>query len=142
MFHRRLKVSLAAVVLALSVLSAQRAIAVDGKVYPGAMCQPVLGIGSHAGGTLANDSTSGSLVVECPVVREIVSGTIQGGQVRVYQTATTFCTLHVKSYFGNNGPQQLVVSAPGEGFRTLSFDAMSASNNRPFYYLNVARKCD
>jgi hypothetical protein len=82
-----------------------------------------------------NDSTTGSLTVNCPVVRDLVSGDIQEGQVRVYQAGGfTQCILHVKSYFGGAGIQQFVASANGAGYRTLQFDAMSGSNNRPFYY--------
>jgi hypothetical protein len=135
MFNGHLKDVLAIAVLTISALNGQSAIAADGKVFSGAMCQPVLGNGSHAGGTILNDSTTGSLTVECPVVRDIVSGDIQEGQIRVYQAGgITQCVLQVKSYFGGAGIQQFVSTANGTGYRTLQFDAMSGSNNRPFYY--------
>lgn len=129
--------TLAAIILMLCVAFGQTALAADGKVFPGSMCQVALGQGSISAGTIQNDSTTGSLVVDCPVVRELVSGSIQEGQVRVYQAQDDYaimCTLTVGSYNQTSGIEQVRQANSGEGFRTIQFNAMSGSNNRPFYY--------
>lgn len=110
-------------------------LAEDGKVYPGLMCQKSLGIGSYAGGAVRNDSTSGSLTVECPVVRDIVFGNVQDAQVRAYKaTGSAFwCDLHTRSYYGTGGFMQHR-TAGGTGYRTFSYTGMSDYNNGFYYF--------
>lgn len=75
------------VVTALAVIPAARAIAADSKIYPASMCQPASA--SHAArasfnnnGRVCNVSEAATLVLRCPVVRDLVAGHIS--HVRVY----------------------------------------------------------
>ncbi len=110
-------------------------LAEDGKVYPGIQCQTSLGIGSYGGGEVRNDSTSGSLTVECPIVRDVVYGAIQDAQVRAYKATSSayWCTLHARSFWGNSGFQQFRSAASGTGYRTMTFSGLSDYNNGHYY---------
>lgn len=125
-------IALAAVVAAVVVPAAW---AEDGKVYPGTMCQKSLGIGSYGGGELANDSTSGSLTAECPVVRDNVSGGINDAYVRVHKATSSafWCDLHAKSVYGTAGFVQHK-SVTGTGYKTFSYGAMSDYDGAHYYF--------
>lgn len=126
---------LSVVMLTLSATSIP-AFAEDGKVYPGVMCQKSLGVGSYGGGEVRNDSTSGSLTVECPIVRDSVFGNIQDAQVRVHRanaSSAIWCTLHAKSFWGTSGHQQFKSASTGGNYKTLNFNAMLDVNNAPYH---------
>lgn len=131
---RTMKV-LPAISAVLLVIFQPVAFAEDGKVYPGIMCQKSLGSGSYGGGEVRNDSSSGSLTVECPVVRDIVYGNIQDAQVRAYKATSSalWCTLHARSFWGNNGFQQFKSVGAATGYVALNFAGMSDYNNAHYY---------
>jgi hypothetical protein len=125
---------LLAMAAAAATLVSQTALAEDGKVYPGTMCQKSLGVGSYGGGEIANDSTSGSLTVECPVVRDSVYGGINDAYVRVHKATTSafWCDLHAKSAYGTAGFLQHK-SVTGTGYKTFSYASMSDYNSAHYY---------
>ncbi len=135
MINLSLKTVFAFVFVAASFMMVQSAFAVDGKVYPGIMCQKSLGNGSYAGGEVRNDSTSGSLTVECPVTRDIVYGNIGSSNVRVYKATSSgfLCNLYAKSYYGTANHVQFR-NASGIGYRTINFNPMADYNNGHIYY--------
>ncbi len=116
-------------------LATQTAVAEDGKVYPGTMCQKSPGVGTYGGGEIANDSTTGSLTVECPVVRDAVSGGISNAYVRAYKATTSsfWCDLHAQSTYGTAGFIQHR-SATGTGYKTFSYAAMSDYDGAHYYF--------
>lgn len=125
---------LAATLLASASIS-PTAMAEDGKVYPGISCQKSLGTGSYGGGEVRNDSNSGSLTVECPIVRDVVYGSIQDAQVRAYKATSSafWCTLHARSFWGNAGFQQFRSASSGTGYRTMNFSGLSDYNDGHYY---------
>jgi hypothetical protein len=73
-------------VLAVAILAASPAAAVDGKFYPASMCQAANA--THAAradytgnGRVCNTSQSASLTLRCPIVREIQAGHITFARV-------------------------------------------------------------
>jgi hypothetical protein len=126
---------LALLVFAAGFILLQPVMALDGKVYPGIMCQKSLGVGSYAGGEVRNDSQTGSLTVECPVVRDVVNGNISSSNMRVYKATSPafWCNLYSKSYYGT-AQQVQFRSASGVGYRTISFNPMADFNNAHIYY--------
>ncbi len=107
----------------------------DGKVIPGVACQKSLGAGSYGGGAVRNNSTTGSLTVECPIVRDTLYGGINDAYVRLYnsKTGTSACTLHARSIYGTAGYSQYK-SVNGAGYKTLSFASMSDYNGGHYYF--------
>ena len=107
----------------------------DGKVIPGIACQKSLGVGSYGGGAVRNNSTSGSLTVECPIVRDSVYGGISDAYVRLYnsKTGTSACTLNARSIYGTVGFSQYK-SVSSAGYKTLSFSSISDYNGGHYYF--------
>lgn len=123
------------IMLCTVLMLATTAHAEDGKVIPGVACQKALGTGSYGGGAVRNDSTTGSLTVECPIVRDSVSGGINDAYVRLYnaKTATSACTLNARSIYGTVGFSQYK-SVNSSGYKTLSFASMSDYNGGHYYF--------
>ena len=109
--------------------------AADGKVIPGVACQKSLGVGSYGGGAVRNNSTTGSLTVECPIVRDVVYGSISNAYVRLYNSkaATSACTLNARSIYGTVGYSQYK-SVSSSGYKTLSFSSISDYNGGHYYF--------
>lgn len=107
----------------------------DLKVIAGVACQKSLGIGSYGGGAVRNDSTTGSLTVECPIVRDVVYGNISDAYVRLYnsQAGTSACTLNARSIYGTVGYSQYK-SVSSAGYKTLSFSSISDYNGGHYYF--------
>lgn len=126
---------LPALAAATGLLASLAVLAEDGKVYPGTMCQKSLGVASYGGGEIANDSTSGSLTIECPVVRDSVYGGINSAYLRVHKaTASAFwCDLHAKSAYGTAGFIQHQ-SVTGTGYKTFSYASMSDYDSAHYYF--------
>jgi len=128
--------TLITVVMLVISTSSFQVLAENGKVYPGLMCQKSSGVGSYAGGVVRNDSNSGSLTVECPIVRDSVFGSIQDAQVRVYRAnsgSAIWCTLHARNLWGNVGHQQFKSASSYGNYKTLNFSAMADYNNGHYY---------
>ncbi|WP_250656471.1 hypothetical protein [Alkalimarinus coralli] len=107
----------------------------DGKVIAGIACQKSLGVGSVGGGALRNDSTTGSLTAECPIVRDSIYGGINDAYVRLYNasSSTSACTLNARSIYGTYGYSQYK-SASGSGYKTLSYTPISDVNGGHYYF--------
>ena len=123
------------ILLCTTLMLATTGHAEDGKVIPGIACQKALGSGSYGGGAVRNDSTTGSLTVECPIVRDSVNGGINDAYVRLYnaKTGTSACTLNARSIYGTVGYSQYK-SVTASGYKTLSFSSMSDYNGGHYYF--------
>jgi len=134
------------VVSVLSIASVAPA-AEDGKVYPGIMCQRSLGSAEDIEyGDLGvyNKSLTASLVVLCPVVRDVVSGVLgaNSAEVRVRQggSTTIICTLASRGPHGDppvtqNGQQEPPDAFPG--LKTIKFGQIAAVSAGYYYFICI-----
>ena len=108
----------------------------DAKQFPGAMCQKELGSVSYAAGTIRNNSNTGSATMTCPVVRDVISGSISSGHVRMYRatSSTTMCSLNASSSYGTTGYMQTKFKSGSPGYYTMNFSSMSDYNSAHYYY--------
>lgn len=134
------------VLLALAMAGVAMA-AEDGKVYPGIMCQRALGLADdvvYSGdGGVYNKNRSGSIVVVCPIVRDVVLGTLgaNSAEVRVRQGGSipVSCTLYSRGPFGIPYYQgQSVETTPAganpPSFFTLKFGKIAAYTEGYYHF--------
>ena len=113
--------------LLLGLGSASSVYAVDGKSYPGSMCQTngssqSLTYGGVGGSLIAN-RTNLLRSAACPIVRDNVTDPWLGLSVRVrdrHDSQNVTCVAHSRNLDATSGWQQ-TRSTAGEGFQTLNF---------------------
>jgi hypothetical protein len=110
--HISFRAALKSFIMALGVMLANPALAVDGKEYPGTMCKESNSQGNivFAGdGDALNIRTDDvAVLITCPLVRdaERSMGQITYAAVSVYKAVSddvVICTLFSKPYFGGSG---------------------------------------
>lgn len=97
--------------LATGIVTASPAVAQDRKVYPSRMCQNFSGAGSplieYSGMGLRNRSTTASVVVTCPIIKDTVEFSVAGANAAYlrYCKGTSFgliSSLYSFSAFGTS----------------------------------------
>ena len=109
--------------------TASSALASDGTIYPGEMCIQVgtLGVKGIYLGSTRNDSTTQTLTLDCPVVRQQTErGIDKGSWVRVLDRNTTKQVECILYAFNFEGVQTSSELKPSQGFgsqvQKLQFD--------------------
>ena len=119
--------------LMLGLGSVSSVYAVDGKSYPGSMCQTIgssqsLYYGGVGGSLIANRTNSTRSAV-CPIVRDNVTQPWQGLSVRVrdrHDSGNITCVAHSRNLDATSGWLQ-TQSTAGEGFQSLNFGPIGES---------------
>lgn len=128
-----------------AVLAPTPAKALDGKTYPGAMCQPgelnsPSDIDYTWEGHAKNVLPANSLGVVCPIVRENVSSTlgINLAYVRVSKTNSTgvVCELRSRNPWSTAGYMQTQWNFEGAGIRTITFNGPANGYHTGYYVLS------
>lgn len=129
MTRTRAIVALATTLMSTAAISSA-ALAEDGKVYPGSMCKPFLGTDAQKlnyNSAVFNNTTS-TVDVRCPIVRDDVNGTDNGGngpratiQVqRLSSGGAIECKLRTLQPNGNFGAESSNLSFSGTGDFTFN----------------------
>jgi hypothetical protein len=140
-FLKSAKAALAAFVLA--TLGATQAHAVDGKNYPGSMCVPwgANRTPTYYYSAIGNPSTSTDLLLDCPIVRDSITNTIQSGWVKAidqHYYDNVSCRLDSIYFSGGAawGWSSPTLSSSGSSGNPqhLAFGGVGANNTAHYYY--------
>lgn len=145
--RRKLRTRLVSVLAAVGagLVASSAAHAEDGKIYPAITCQPALdgtpSTLSYGGDRITNTSTSYSVVVACPIIKDNVYSSNGGnqGNVRYYKGSEygVLADVHARSIYGTSSYDQYRSDfAAGTGYRTLSFSALSGFS-QGYYFMMI-----
>lgn len=144
-FMTRTKViaALATTLMSTAAISSA-ALAEDGKVHPGSMCQPFVGADvqklNHVGGATSNNSTS-PVEVRCPIIRDNVNTTDNGGngpsasiQVQRLSSGSGAIECELRTFLpnGDTGAQSSKFSFSGFGDFTFNIPFVRQFRERAY----------
>ena len=114
--------------------------AADEKIYTGTFCDAHTTSSATDSyylqrGAIVNKSSARKLEIQCPVVRDIIKGSLKTTRIYVYNGSNdyTYCSIVASKPGRNQGGYSTGKLARGKGFHTIVLDPISDYNYSHYY---------